>query len=149
MITRVCLRLSCLMRVWVREFLPPSGGFLRKVAVSVIPEPADLFVSREIHKVRLESDAVTLKGSTLAEQLTQADVVTGAPPYAHDGQLVMLISNDLGATWGEYDIQGLGERSAIRFHRPNGEGWFRCDLRVGDTGSDPGEVMFFKMRPGS
>ena len=53
-----------------------------------------------------------------------------------------IISIDGGETWAQHDLKELGKRSPTRFHKKNGEGWFRCDLRTGWI--DYGEVLFIK-----
>jgi len=54
-------------------------------------------------------------------------------------------SPDLGKTWTEHDLGGLGRRSPCRFHPKNGDGWFRLDLRKGWI--ERGEVLFLKPKP--
>ncbi len=53
-----------------------------------------------------------------------------------------IVSLDLGKTWAQYDLKEFGQRSPCRFHRKNGEGWFRVDLRTGWV--TPTEMMFIK-----
>jgi hypothetical protein len=53
-----------------------------------------------------------------------------------------IVSLDLGQTWAQYDLHEFGRRSPCRFHRQNGEGWFRVDLRSGWV--TPAEMMFIK-----
>lgn len=53
-----------------------------------------------------------------------------------------IISLDLGKTWAQYDLKEFGRRSPCRFHRMNGEGWFRVDLR--SRWVTPAEMMFIK-----
>jgi hypothetical protein len=48
----------------------------------------------------------------------------------------------LGTTWAQYDLKEFGRRSPCRFHRKNGEGWFRVDLRSGWV--TPAEMLFIK-----
>ncbi len=48
----------------------------------------------------------------------------------------------LGKTWAQYDLKEFGRRSPCRFHRMNGEGWFRVDLRSGWV--SPAEMGFIK-----
>ncbi len=60
------------------------------------------------------------------------------------------ISPDMGQTWAQYDLKEFGKRTPNRYHRKNGEGWFRVDLRSGWV--DPAEMMFIKpkkLRPPS
>ncbi|MEW4531059.1 twin-arginine translocation signal domain-containing protein [Maioricimonas sp. JC845] len=61
-----------------------------------------------------------------------------ASPY-HTG---IIISPDLGETWAQYDLKEFGKRSPVRFHRKNGDGWFRVDLRTGWIAR--GDVLFIK-----
>jgi hypothetical protein len=58
--------------------------------------------------------------------------------------LGIIYSPDLGKTWTQYDLREFGERSPVRFHRQNSEGWFRVDLRKGWISR--GEVLFIKPR---
>lgn len=58
--------------------------------------------------------------------------------------LGIIYSPDLGKTWTQYDLREFGERSPVRFHRKNSEGWFRVDLRKGWISR--GEVLFIKPR---
>ncbi len=53
-----------------------------------------------------------------------------------------IVSPDMGKTWAQYDLDGFGKRSPVRFHEKNSEGWFRVDLRSGWIGR--AEVMFIK-----
>jgi len=64
--------------------------------------------------------------------------LTPASPFATD----VMISPDLGKTWAEYDLKELGNRSLIRIHEKNSEGWFRADLRSGWI--NRAEVIFLK-----
>jgi len=63
-----------------------------------------------------------------------------ASPYT----LGFIISPDMGRTWAQYDLEGLGKRSPVRFNRKNSEGWFRVDLRSGWI--QRAEVLFVKPR---
>ena len=54
----------------------------------------------------------------------------------------IIVSLDLGKTWAQYDLKKFGKRSPCRFHRKNGEGWFRVDLR--SHWVTPAEMMFIK-----
>ena len=40
----------------------------------------------------------------------------------------VIISPDLGTTWAQYDLAEFGQRSPIRFHTKNSDGWFRLEL---------------------
>jgi hypothetical protein len=53
-----------------------------------------------------------------------------------------IVSLDMGKTWAQYDLKEFGRRSPCRFHRKNGEGWFRVDLRSGWV--TPAEMLFIK-----
>ncbi len=61
-----------------------------------------------------------------------------ASPY-HTG---FIFSPDKGKTWAQYDLKQFGRRSPVRFHKKNGDGWFRVDLRKGWI--ERGEVLFIK-----
>ena len=67
--------------------------------------------------------------------------LTPASPFATG----VMISPDLGKTWAEYDLKELGDRSLIRIHAKNSEGWFRADLRSGWI--HRAEVIFIKPKP--
>jgi len=54
----------------------------------------------------------------------------------------IIVSLDMGRTWAQYDLNGFGRRSPVRFHKKNGDGWFRVDLRIGWI--QRGEVLFVK-----
>jgi hypothetical protein len=54
----------------------------------------------------------------------------------------IIVSLDLGKTWAQYDLKRFGKRSPCRFHRKNGEGWFRADLR--SHWVTPAEMIFIK-----
>lgn len=54
----------------------------------------------------------------------------------------IIVSTDGGRTFAQYDLKEFGQRSPVRFHRPNEEGWFRVDLRAGWI--EPAEVLFIK-----
>ncbi len=56
-----------------------------------------------------------------------------------------IVSLDMGKTWAQYDLKEFGRRSPCRFHRKNGEGWFRVDLR--SYWVTPAEMMFIKPKP--
>ena len=56
-----------------------------------------------------------------------------------------IYSPDMGKTWAQYDLKEFGPRSGTRFHKKNGDGWFRVDLRKGWI--DRGEVLFIKPKP--
>jgi len=53
-----------------------------------------------------------------------------------------IISTDMGKTWAQYDLKELGQRSPVRFHRKNSDGWFRVDLRKGWI--DRADALFLK-----
>jgi len=54
----------------------------------------------------------------------------------------LIVSNDGGETWTQYDLSEYGKRSPTRFHEKNSDGWFRCDLRKGWI--EHAEVLFIK-----
>ena len=54
----------------------------------------------------------------------------------------VILSTDLGRTWTEYDLKTFGRRSPTRIHPPNGDGWFRADLRTGWI--NRADVLFLK-----
>lgn len=64
-----------------------------------------------------------------------------ASPY----QTGLIVSPDMGESWAQYDLKEFGKRSPIRFHKKNGDGWFRVDLRKGWI--ERGEVLFIKPKP--
>jgi len=66
-----------------------------------------------------------------------------ASPYT----LGFIISPDMGRTWAQYDLEGLGKRSPVRFNRKNSEGWFRVDLRSGWI--QRAELLFVKPKEAS
>ena len=59
----------------------------------------------------------------------------------------IIVSTDMGKTWAQYDLKELGRRSPCRFHRMNGEGWFRVDLR--SYWVTPAEMLFIKPKTAS
>ena len=63
---------------------------------------------------------------------------TPVSPYT----LGIIYSPDLGKTWAQYDLKGLGKWSPTRFHKKNDDGWFRVDLR--QRWIKRGRVMFIK-----
>ena len=67
-----------------------------------------------------------------------ASLYAPASPYATG----FIISLDMGQTWAQYDLKELGRRSPVRFHKKNGNGWFRVDLRSGWI--KRAEVLFIK-----
>ncbi|MFG0334944.1 MAG: hypothetical protein ACF8TS_16430 [Maioricimonas sp. JB049] len=78
-----------------------------------------------------------------ANMLIEDDVILSAhyapaSPY-HTG---IIISPDLGKTWAQYDLKQFGKRSPVRFHKKNGDGWFRVDLRTGWIARS--DVLFIK-----
>ncbi|WP_145171895.1 sialidase family protein [Rubripirellula lacrimiformis] len=64
-----------------------------------------------------------------------------ASPYATG----IIFSPDMGKTWAQYDLDEFGQRSGIRFHQKNSDGWFRVDLRKGWI--ERGEVLYIKPKP--
>jgi hypothetical protein len=78
-----------------------------------------------------------------ANMIIQDDVILAshyapASPYATG----FVISLDMGRTWAQYDLKEFGRRSPVRFHKKNGNGWFRVDLRSGWI--KRAEVLFVK-----
>jgi len=63
---------------------------------------------------------------------------TPVSPY-HVG---IIISPDMGKTWAQYNLKGMGRWSPVRFQKKNDEGWFRIDLR--ERWIKRGKVMFIK-----
>jgi hypothetical protein len=57
----------------------------------------------------------------------------------------IIVSNDMGKTWAQYDLKEFGRRSPTRFHEKNGDGWFRADLRSGWI--QRADVVFIKPKP--
>jgi len=55
---------------------------------------------------------------------------------------VVFGSPDMGKTWAQHDLKEFGRRSPCRFHKKNGDGWFRVDLR--SSWVTPAEMMFIK-----
>lgn len=81
-----------------------------------------------------------------ANMIIEDDVILSAhyapaSPYATG----IIYSPDLGKSWAQYDLKEFGQRSAIRFHPKNSDGWFRVDLRKGWI--ERGEVLFIKPKP--
>jgi hypothetical protein len=54
----------------------------------------------------------------------------------------IVFSPDMGRTWKVYDLKEFGKRSPVRYHKKNGDGWFRVDLRTGWVSRSG--VMFIK-----
>ena len=82
----------------------------------------------------------------IANMLIQDRVIlsghyTPASPY----NIGLIISPDLGKTWAQYDLKGLGKYSPVRFQQKNSDGWFRVDLREGWI--KRGKVLFIKPKP--
>ncbi len=82
----------------------------------------------------------------IANMLIQDGVIlsghyTPVSPY----NVGIIYSSDLGKTWVQYDLKGLGKYSPTRFHRKNAEGWFRVDLRK--DWIQRAKVMFIKPKP--
>lgn len=63
---------------------------------------------------------------------------TPVSPY-HVG---IIYSPDLGKTWVQYDLKGLGRWSPTHFQKKNDEGWLRIDLR--ERWIKRGKVLFIK-----
>ena len=56
----------------------------------------------------------------------------------------ILVSPDLGKTWGNYDLKQLGDRSGVRVNPPNDEGWYRIQLM--ERWINNAEILFIKMK---
>ena len=54
----------------------------------------------------------------------------------------IIFSPDLGRTWAQVDLKGMGRWSPVRLHKKNADGWFRMDLREGWI--NRGRVLFLK-----
>ena len=69
-------------------------------------------------------------GAACGQMIIQDGVILGGhPALASSMDTGIIVSPDLGRTWKQYDLKEFGKRSPSRFHRKNGEGWFRVDLR--------------------
>jgi hypothetical protein len=71
-------------------------------------------------------------------------ILAGHYATASPFTLGIIISNDMGKTWAEYDLKEFGPRSPVRFQQKNEDGWFRVDLRTGWI--DRANVLFIKPR---
>jgi len=56
----------------------------------------------------------------------------------------ILVSPDLGKTWGNYDLKQFGDRSGVRVNLPNDEGWYRIQLM--ERWINNAEILFIKMK---
>ena len=99
-------------------------------------DPADL-ANPEAHTM-LFNPQVESANMIIQDGVILASHCAPASPMATG----IIVSLDLGETWAQYDLQEFGKRSPCRFHRKNGEGWFRVDLRSGWI--TPAEMMFIK-----
>jgi hypothetical protein len=63
---------------------------------------------------------------------------TPVSPY----RVGIIFSPDMGRTWAQYDLKGLGRWSPVRMEKKNAAGWFRMDLR--ERWIKPGRVMYLK-----
>jgi hypothetical protein len=99
------------------------------------PDLANKLKHTLIHPVAYEMAAMTIHGNTIV-----------APKYgnADPDDCGILISNDLGKTWGHYDLKEFGDRSGVRVNPPNDEGWFRIQLM--QRWVNRGEVLFLKAK---
>lgn len=88
-------------------------------------DPADLTKPEKhtkIYDAQYESANMIIQDGVI-----MASYYPPASPYT----LGIVFSPDMGKTWTVYDIKEFGKRSPVRYHRKNGEGWFRVDLRTG------------------
>ena len=56
----------------------------------------------------------------------------------------ILVSPDLGKTWGNYDLKQFGDRSGVQVNPPNDEGWYRIQLM--ERWINNAEILFIKMK---
>jgi hypothetical protein len=99
-------------------------------------DPADL-TNPEKH-TRLFNPGVESGNMIIQDGVILASHCAPASPMATG----LIVSLDLGKTWAQYDLREFGRRSPCRFHRKNGEGWFRVDLR--SYWVTPAEMLFIK-----
>ncbi len=99
-------------------------------------DPADL-PNKEKHTLLFNPEYESANMIIQEDTILAAHYAT-ASPYTNG----FIISNDMGKTWAQYDLEGFGKRSGVRFQKKNSEGWFRVDLRKGWI--ERGEVMFIK-----
>jgi hypothetical protein len=99
-------------------------------------DPADI-TKPEAH-TRLFNPGVESGNMIIQDGVILASHCAPASPMATG----FIVSLDLGKTWAQYDLKEFGRRSPCRFHRKNGEGWFRVDLR--SRWVTPAEMMFIK-----
>lgn len=100
------------------------------------PDLADKSKHEMIYPAEWELAIMTIDGDTLL-----VPQYGNASPY----QTGILISNDGGKTWGDYDLTEFGDRSGVRVNRRNSEGWLRVGLRA--KWLDRSEVLFIKPKP--
>ena len=98
--------------------------------------PADL-TNLEAH-TRLFNPGVESGNMIIQDGVILASHCAPASPLATG----FIVSLDMGKTWAQYDLQQFGRRSPCRFHRKNGDGWFRVDLR--SSWVTPAEMLFIK-----
>lgn len=127
-----------------------AGGQIYWVADANGPKPAGEKHDRGIFRCDPADLPDTAKHTLLfnpdyesANMIIEGDTILAAhyataSPY-HCG---FIVSNDLGKSWAQYDLEGFGDRSGTRIQPKNAEGWFRIDLRKGWI--DRGEVLFIK-----
>ncbi len=99
-------------------------------------DPADL--TKPERHTRLFNPEVESGNMIIQDGVILASHCAPASPLATG----FIVSLDLGKTWAQYDLSEFGRRSPCRFHRKNGEGWFRVDLR--SSWVTPAEMMFIK-----
>jgi hypothetical protein len=99
-------------------------------------DPADI-ANKAAHKLLYQPNY------ECANMIIQDGVIlAGHYATASPWKLGIIFSPDMGKTWAEYDLTEYGPRSAMRFHKKNSEGWFRCDIRSGWI--DRADVLFIK-----
>jgi hypothetical protein len=86
-----------------------------------------------LYPVPYEMAAMTIHNQTIV-----------APKYgnADPDDCGILISLDLGETWGHYDLKEFGDRSGVRVNPPNEQGWYRIALMR--RWVERGEVLWLK-----
>lgn len=102
-------------------------------------DPADIANKdkhTKIYDTKFEQAVMTIDGEVIL-----------IPEYgnANPCDCGFIISNDLGKTWGQYDLKQFGDRSGVRVSKRNSDGWFRVDLRK--SWLDRAEVLFIKPKP--
>jgi len=122
---------------WVADAngpLPHDRGIFRC-------DPADI-ANPDAH-TRLFNPEYESANMIIEDGVMLASHYAPASPYATG----FIVSLDMGRTWAQYDLEGFGRRSPLRFNRKNSDGWFRVDLRSGWIGR--AEVLFIKPKEAS